>query len=74
MPCEKIDLHPITETADKLNGKEFIRAVDKNSLKSHLTKNVTLFLPIDTAFTEFAEQMLESVSFFSCALEIIFFL
>lgn len=62
MPCEKLDLHPIAETAENLNGKEFVRAVQKNSLESKLTNNVTLFLPIDSAFTEFAEQMLETVS------------
>lgn len=63
MPCEKVDLHSISETADDLKGKEFIRAIQKNSLESELTKNVTLFLPIDSAFLEFTEQMLESVCF-----------
>lgn len=63
MPCEKLELHPISETAESLNGKEFVRAVQKNSLEPKLANNVTLFLPIDSAFTEFAEQMLESVGF-----------
>lgn len=50
------------ETSEKLEGREFIRSAQKNDVDEALRKNVTLFLPTDTRFTEFAEQMLESVS------------
>lgn len=62
MPCEELNLRSVIETSEKLNGKEFIRAAQKNDVDSYLRKNVTVFLPTDAAFSEFAEQMLESVS------------
>lgn len=49
------------ETAERLNGREFVRSAQKNDVDDELRKNVTLFLPTDTTFTEFAEQLLESV-------------
>lgn len=46
----------------KLEGKEFIRSAQKSELDEVFKKNVTLFLPTDASFTEFAENALESVS------------
>lgn len=62
MPCEELHLRSLMETAERLNGREFIRSAQKNDVDNELRKNVTLFLPTDTTFTEFAEQLLESVS------------
>lgn len=61
-PCEKIDLYSLVETSMKLEGKEFVRSAQKSELEEVLKKNVTVFLPTDASFTEFAENALESVS------------
>ena len=61
MPCEELHLRSLIETSERLNGREFIRSVQKNDIDDELRKNVTLFLPTDATFTEFAEQLLESV-------------
>jgi len=60
MPCEELHLRSLIETSERLNGREFIRSAQKNDIDDELRKNVTLFLPTDTTFTEFAEQLLES--------------
>lgn len=62
MPCEELNLKSVMETAEKLNGREFIRGAQKSDVDDVLRKNITLFVPTDAAFTEYAEQMLESVS------------
>lgn len=63
--CEKMDLLPIMETSEKLGAKEFVKAAKNSGLEEMLTKkNVTLFLPTDASFTEFSEQMFESVGIF----------
>lgn len=59
-PCEKIDLKSIAATADELGAKEFIKSARNNGLEEKLLSNITLFLPTDTAFTEFSEQMFEN--------------
>lgn len=61
MPCEELHLRSLIETAERLNGREFIRSAQKNDVDNELRKNVTLFVPTDSTFTEFAEQLLESV-------------
>lgn len=61
MPCEELHLRSLIETAERLNGREFVRSANKNDIDDELRKNVTLFLPTDATFTEFAEQLLESV-------------
>lgn len=61
-PCEKMNLESVMETSEKLGAKEFIKAAKNNGLEDMLTKkNVTVFLPTDASFTEFSEQMFESV-------------
>lgn len=61
MPCEELHLRSLMETAERLDGREFVRSAQKNDVDDELRKNVTLFLPTDTTFTAFAEQLLESV-------------
>lgn len=62
--CEKLDLVSVMETSEKLGAKEFVKAAKNNGLEDMLTKkNVTLFLPTDASFTEFSEQMFESVRY-----------
>lgn len=61
MPCEELHLRSLIETSERLSGREFIRSAQKNDIDEELRKNVTLFLPTDATFTEFAEQLLESV-------------
>ncbi|XP_055294837.1 transforming growth factor-beta-induced protein ig-h3 [Sitodiplosis mosellana] len=60
MPCEELHLRSLMETSERLNGREFIRSAQKNDIDNELRKNITLFLPTDATFTEFAEQLLES--------------
>lgn len=62
MPCEELHLRSLIETSERLDGREFIRSAQKNDIDEKLRKNVTLFMPTDKEFTEFAEQLLESVS------------
>lgn len=62
MPCEELHLRSLIETSERLNGREFVRAAQKNDIDEELRKNVTLFMPSDIVFTEFAEQLLESVN------------
>lgn len=64
MPCEELHLRSLIETSERLSGREFIRSAQKNDIDDELRKNVTLFLPTDATFTEFAEQLLESVCFY----------
>lgn len=63
MPCEELHLRSLIETSERLNGLEFVRSAQKNDVDNELRQNVTLFLPTDATFTEFAEQLLESVRF-----------
>lgn len=52
------------ETSEKLGAKEFVKAAKNSGLEDMLTKkNVTVFLPTDASFTEFSEQMFESVRY-----------
>lgn len=59
--CVKFDLQSVIEVAEKLGAKEFIRSAKNNGLEEKLAENVTLFAPLDEAFTDFAEQMFETV-------------
>lgn len=59
--CEKVDLSPITETAENLGAKEFIKMAKTNGFDEEFTKNITLFAPLDDAFTDFAEHILDNV-------------
>lgn len=60
--CEKLNLVSVMETSEKLGAKEFAKSAKNNGLEDMLTKkNVTVFLPTDASFTEFSEQMFESV-------------
>lgn len=59
--CEKIDWVPVIETAEKLGANEFIRSAKNNGLQEKLTENITVFVPLDEAFTDFSEQMFETV-------------
>lgn len=61
-PCEKIDLASLIDTSMKLGGKEFVRSAQKSEIEEIFRQNVTVFLPTDASFTEFAENALESVS------------
>lgn len=61
MPCEELHLRSLIETTERLDGREFVRSAQKNDIDEALRKNVTLFMPTDAVFTEFAEQLLESV-------------
>lgn len=58
--CEKVDLHPIAETAERLGAKEFVATLKKSGLESMLEKDLTLFAVPDSAYSQFTEQMWEN--------------
>uniref|UniRef100_A0A7G3B0L3 Putative transforming growth factor-beta-induced protein ig-h3-like isoform x1 n=1 Tax=Lutzomyia longipalpis TaxID=7200 RepID=A0A7G3B0L3_LUTLO len=58
--CKKVDLHSVEETAESLGAKEFMRSVKNNGLTERITENITIFVPLDSAFTLFSEKMFES--------------
>lgn len=61
--CEKIDLFTVSETGEKLGGKSFVRAADKNELKEIMDSNITVFIPIDSAFADYSDgEDMERVS------------
>lgn len=70
--CEKIDWVPVIETAEKLGANDFIRSAKNNGLEEKLSQNITLFVPLDEAFTDFSEQMFETVSVAKCLLRLTF--
>lgn len=60
--CHKVDLHTVEETAESLGAKEFMRSIKNNGLTERITENITMFVPLDSAFTDFSEKMFETVS------------
>ncbi|GAB0094832.1 transforming growth factor-beta-induced protein ig-h3 [Sergentomyia squamirostris] len=58
--CKKVDLHSVEETAESLGAKEFITSTKNNGLGEKITENITMFVPLDSAFTDFSEKMFES--------------
>uniref|UniRef100_A0A6B2EGS4 Putative transforming growth factor-beta-induced protein ig-h3 isoform x2 n=1 Tax=Phlebotomus kandelakii TaxID=1109342 RepID=A0A6B2EGS4_9DIPT len=58
--CKKVDLQSVEETAESLGAKEFMRSVKNNGLSEKITENITMFVPLDSAFTDFSEKMFES--------------
>lgn len=61
--CEKIDLRPVPETAEKLGATEFMKMAKKNDLTEFLSStNFTVFMPTDASLKDLSEDMLESVS------------
>lgn len=59
-PCEQLELKPIVDTAEEMGAKEFMKTARSNGLDEMLATNLTVFLPTDSAFTEFSEQMFEN--------------
>lgn len=49
-------------TIEKLGGKEFMRSAKKTSVLEEM-EGMTVFAPVDEAFTDFSEKMFENVSF-----------
>lgn len=59
--CVKLDLSSIENTIEKLGGKEFMRSSKKGAVLEEMD-GMTIFTPIDEAFTDFSEKMFENVS------------
>lgn len=59
--CEKVELHSIEETATTLKAKEFIAMSKKSGMDFAKLSNVTVFLPIDSYFSELTPEVTESV-------------
>ena len=59
-PCEKIEIKNIEEAAADMGAKEFVASAKNNGFNDVIgnRKNITVFMPIDDAFSSFNEQML----------------
>ncbi|XP_037949137.1 transforming growth factor-beta-induced protein ig-h3 isoform X2 [Teleopsis dalmanni] len=58
-PCDKIDIKNVADTAANMGAKEFIDIAKANGLADQLLtnrKNITIFMPIDSAFTNYNED------------------
>ena len=60
--CEKVNFVTVTETAENLGGKQFVKSAMKNDLIEIMNSNITIFRPLDEDFMDFSEQMFENVS------------
>lgn len=56
-PCEKIDIKDIEATAADMGAKEFVAKAKSSGLADMISssKNVTIFLPIDEAFSAYGD-------------------
>lgn len=52
-------------TIEQLGGKEFMKSAKKGSLLEEM-EGLTVFAPMDEAFTDFSEKMFENVSLIGC--------
>lgn len=59
--CVKLDLTPLDNTIEQLGGKEFMRSAKKGSVLEEM-EGMTVFAPMDEAYSEFSEKMFENVS------------
>lgn len=60
--CQKQDLKSVIETAKAQRGSDFIQSAITNGFKDLLEKNITVFVPTNMAYIEFAEQFTDNVS------------
>ncbi|KAI8129886.1 Transforming growth factor-beta-induced protein ig-h3 [Lucilia cuprina] len=58
-PCEKIEIKDIDATASDLGAKEFVAKAKSSGLGDSIQsrKNVTIFLPLDEAFTAYSDAV-----------------
>jgi uncharacterized surface protein with fasciclin (FAS1) repeats len=56
--CEKVDLFSVVETAEKLGAKEFVKTAVQSELREVTDPNITIFAPIDSAFTDSTDNSL----------------
>jgi transforming growth factor-beta-induced protein len=56
--CEKVELHSLSEVAEKLNTKSFVEVAENNGLKDVMQTNVTLFMPTDESFKTYTQDAL----------------
>lgn len=58
-PCEKIEIKDIESTATDMGAKEFVAKAKSSGLADMIQtrKNVTIFLPLDDAFTSYADSV-----------------
>lgn len=57
-PCEKIEIKDIETTAADMGAKEFVAKAKSSGLADTIQtgKNVTIFLPLDDAFTAYSDS------------------
>ncbi|KAM7362558.1 midline fasciclin isoform 2-T2 [Cochliomyia hominivorax] len=58
-PCEKIEIKDIETTAADMGAKEFVAKAKSSGLSEQIEtrKNVTIFLPLDEAFTAYSDSV-----------------
>lgn len=58
----RVELKPLLQTIEEVEGKEFIRMISSSSLEDKCkNENLTIFVPSDLALNDFTEKMLEMV-------------
>lgn len=58
--CEKFELLTMAQIGDKLNAKQFISNAEKNDLQEMMESNVTIFMPTDTSFMEYSQNIVDN--------------
>lgn len=58
--CEKFELLSMTQIGEQLNAKQFVSSAEKNDLHDMMESNVTIFMPADDSFMEFAQNVVDN--------------
>lgn len=58
--CEKFELLSMEKIGEQLNAKQFMSSVEKNDLQEMMNSNVTVFMPADDVFMEYAQNVVDN--------------
>lgn len=59
-PCEKVDLLSLEDTTARLHAGQFVKRSQKSGINFNDLVNVTLFVPLDSYFTDYTPDVIES--------------
>jgi transforming growth factor-beta-induced protein len=58
--CEKFELLSMAQIGEQLNAKQFVSSAEKNDLQEMMNSNVTVFMPADEVFMEYARNVVDN--------------
>lgn len=58
--CEKFELLSMAQIGEQLNAKQFVSSAEKNDLQEMMSSNVTVFMPADEVFMEYAQNVVDN--------------